>query len=116
MTGDLGAYRDFVDVRDVAEAVALAATAPGPLPPVVNVGSGQATLVRDLAVELAGLCSFGGRITESGAGSERSAGVSWVRADIALAAAALGWQPLRTLHDALAALCHATVPAAGAPA
>jgi hypothetical protein len=42
--------------------------------------------------------------------------VSWVRADIALAAAALGWQPLRTLHDALAALCHATVPAAGAPA
>jgi nucleoside-diphosphate-sugar epimerase len=114
--GDLGAYRDFVDVRDVAEAVALAATAPRPLPPVLNIGSGHATLVRDLAAELAGLCGFGGRIVESGAPSERSAGVSWVRADVSLAAAALGWQPIRTLHDALAALSHAAAPAAGAPA
>lgn len=115
-TGDLGAYRDFVDVRDVAEAVALAATAPGPLPAVVNVGSGRATVVRDLAVELAGLCGFAGRVVESGAGSDRSAAVSWVRADISLAASALGWQPARTLHDALAALCQAAAPAAGAPA
>ncbi|SHL39464.1 NAD-dependent epimerase/dehydratase family protein [Actinacidiphila paucisporea] len=115
-TGDLGAYRDFVDVKDVAEAVARAATAAGPLPPVLNVGSGQATAVRDLAAELAGLCGFTGRIEESGAGSERSAAVSWVRADISLAAAALGWRPIRTLHDALAALCRAPASPAGAPA
>ncbi|CAG6399514.1 NAD(P)-dependent oxidoreductase [Streptomyces cocklensis] len=116
MTGDLGAYRDFVDVNDVAEAVALAATAPGTLPPVLNVGSGRATLVRDLAAELAGLCGFAGRIEESGTGSERSAAVSWVRADVSLAGAALGWQPVRTLHDALAALCPATAPTAATPA
>lgn len=115
-TGGLGAYRDFVDVRDVAEAVALAASAAGPLPPVVNIGSGRATLVRDLATELAALCGFTGTVEESGAGSERSAAVSWVRADVALAASALGWTPMRTLHDALAALSHSPVPAAGAPA
>ncbi|MFG1806868.1 NAD-dependent epimerase/dehydratase family protein [Streptomyces sp. NPDC049040] len=115
-TGDLGAYRDFVDVTDVAEAVALAATAAGPLPPVLNVGSGAATLVRDLAAELAGLCGFTGRIEESGAGSERSAEVSWMRADISLTAATLGWQPVRSLHDALAALSDATAPATGGPA
>lgn len=115
-TGDLGAYRDFVDVTDVAQAVALAVTATGPLPPVLNVGSGRATLVRDLAAELAGLCGFSGRIEESGAGSERSAAVSWVRADLALVAASLGWQPVRTLHDSLAALWQATAPAAGSPA
>ncbi|WUH94810.1 NAD(P)-dependent oxidoreductase [Streptomyces sp. NBC_00433] len=114
--GDLGAYRDFVDVTDVAEAVARAATATGPLPPVLNVGSGQATAVRDLAAELARMCGYTGGIEESGAGSERSASVSWVRADISLAAAALGWQPIRTLHDALAALCRAPAPTAGAPA
>jgi nucleoside-diphosphate-sugar epimerase len=113
-TGDLGAYRDFVDVKDVAEAVALAVAAPGPLPAVLNIGSGRATLVRDLAVELAGLCGFTGRIEESGTGSGRSAAVSWVRADVSLAAAALGWQPIRTLHDALAALCRG--PAAAGPA
>jgi nucleoside-diphosphate-sugar epimerase len=115
-TGDLGAYRDFVDVADVAEAVALAATAPGPLPPVLNVGSGTATLVRDLADRLAARAGFTGRIVESGAGSERSAAVSWVRADISLAASSLGWRPARTLDEALTSLCAAPVPAAGAPA
>lgn len=116
MTGDLGAFRDFVDVADVAEAVALAATTAGSLPPVLNVGSGRTTRVRELAAELAALCGFTGRIEESGAGSERSAAVSWARADISLAVASLGWQPVRPLHDALAALADATVPAAGARA
>ena len=51
--GDLSAYRDFVDVRDVAQAVGLAVTAPGPLPPVLNIGSGTATPVRELAEGLA---------------------------------------------------------------
>ncbi|HEY5837254.1 NAD-dependent epimerase/dehydratase family protein [Streptomyces sp.] len=103
-TGSLAAHRDFVHVRDVAEAVALAVTTPGPLPPVVNIGSGRATQVRTLARELAELSGFGGRIEESGGGSERSAEVSWHQADIALAASALGWRPARTLRDALTAL------------
>ncbi|MFI0896300.1 NAD-dependent epimerase/dehydratase family protein [Streptomyces sp. NPDC020983] len=114
-TGDLGAYRDFVDVADVAEAVALAATVPGPLPPVLNIGSGVATQVRDMVAELAARCGFTGRVDETGTGSERSAAVSWVQADISLAATALGWRPARTLHDSLAALCRAAAPAGARP-
>jgi nucleoside-diphosphate-sugar epimerase len=113
-TGDLGAYRDFVDVADVADAVALAVAAPGPLPPVLNIGSGEPTLVRDLAGRLAGIAGFTGRIEESGTGSERSAAVSWTAADISLAASALGWRPTRTLDDALRSLYEATAPTAGA--
>jgi nucleoside-diphosphate-sugar epimerase len=106
-TGSLAAYRDFVDADDVAEAVALAVAAPGTPPPVVNIGSGQATRVRTLAAELAAVSGFGGRVEESGRGSERSAEVSWHQADIALAAFALGWQPTRTLRDSLTALWEA---------
>ncbi|MFF8934451.1 NAD-dependent epimerase/dehydratase family protein [Streptomyces paradoxus] len=102
--GDLSAHRDFVDVRDVARAAALAATAPGPLPPVLNIGGGGAVPVRDLVRGLAGLAGFRGRIEETTAGSVRSAPVSWQCSDIAAAERALGWRPAHTLDDALAAL------------
>ncbi|MFJ7296191.1 NAD-dependent epimerase/dehydratase family protein [Streptomyces collinus] len=102
--GDLSAHRDFVDVRDVARAAVLAATAPGPLPPVLNIGGGQAVAVRDLVRGLADLAGFRGRIEEGAAGSARSAQVSWQCSDIAAAGRALGWRPAHTLGDALAAL------------
>ncbi|MER5793975.1 NAD(P)-dependent oxidoreductase [Streptomyces sp. NPDC001980] len=102
--GDLSAYRDFVDVRDVARAVVLAATARGPLPPVLNVGGGRAVPVRELVHALAGRAGFCGRIEESTTGSVRSARVSWQCSDIAAAERTLGWRPAHTLDDALAAL------------
>ncbi|MFD5476383.1 NAD-dependent epimerase/dehydratase family protein [Streptomyces hawaiiensis] len=105
--GDLSAHRDFVDVRDVARAAVLAATAPGPLPPVLNIGAGRAVPVRDLARGLADLAGFRGRIEESTAGtagSARSAQVSWQCSDITAAERALDWRPAHTLHDALTAL------------
>ncbi|MFJ4539801.1 NAD-dependent epimerase/dehydratase family protein [Streptomyces tibetensis] len=105
--GDLSAYRDFVDVRDVARAAVLAATAPGPLPPVLNIGGGGAVPVRDLVGGLAALAGFRGRIEESSAGapgSARSAQVSWQCSDITAAEQALGWRPAHSLGDALAAL------------
>ncbi|MDH6622708.1 nucleoside-diphosphate-sugar epimerase [Streptomyces sp. LBL] len=102
--GDLSAHRDFVDVRDVARAVVLAVTAPGPLPPVLNIGGGRAVPVRDLVRGLAGRAGFRGRIEENTAGSARSAEVSWQCSDIAAAEEALGWRPVHTLDDALAAL------------
>ncbi|WP_405578902.1 NAD-dependent epimerase/dehydratase family protein [Streptomyces sp. NBC_01190] len=110
-TGGLTAYRDFVHVTDVAEAVALAATTPGPLPPVVNVGSGRATRARTLAEALAVVAGFSGRIEESGAPAARSAALDWQRADISLAARTLGWRPARTLHEALIALWRAAAAA-----
>ncbi|MFG3024425.1 NAD-dependent epimerase/dehydratase family protein [Streptomyces sp. NPDC048254] len=102
--GDLSAYRDFVDVRDVARAVLLAATAAGPPPPVLNVGGGRAVPVRELVHALAARAGFRGRIEESSGGSVRSARVSWQCSDISAAERALGWRPAHTLQDALAAL------------
>jgi nucleoside-diphosphate-sugar epimerase len=105
--GDLSAHRDFVDVRDVARAVQFAVTAPGPLPTVLNIGSGRAVPVRELVRGLADKAGFRGRIEENAAGSTRSAEVSWQCSDITAAEEALGWRPVRTLDDALAALWEA---------
>ncbi|GGX96723.1 NAD-dependent epimerase/dehydratase family protein [Streptomyces minutiscleroticus] len=111
--GDLSAHRDFVDVRDLARAAQLAVTAPGPLPPVLNVGGGTAVPVRDLVRGLAEKAGFRGRIEEDAGGSARSAQVSWQCSDITAADRALGWRPAHTLDDALTALWTAT---AGRPA
>lgn len=111
--GDLSAHRDFVDVRDVAGAVRLAATVPGPLPPVLNIGGGEAVPVRALVRTLADVADFRGRIVEEGGGgSARSARVSWQCSDVAAAREALGWRPVHSLEASLAALW----AAGGAPA
>ncbi|MEV7289875.1 NAD(P)-dependent oxidoreductase [Streptomyces sp. NPDC093252] len=102
--GDLSAYRDFVDARDVARAAVLAARAPGPLPAVLNIGGGRATPVRDLVRALARIAGFRGRIEENGGGSARSGEVSWQCSDITAAGSALGWRPSYTLDDSLGAL------------
>ncbi|MFF1284639.1 NAD-dependent epimerase/dehydratase family protein [Streptomyces sp. NPDC058299] len=102
--GDLSAHRDFVDVRDVARAAERAVTTTGPLPAVLNIGSGTAVPVRQLVHGLARQAGFGGRVEESTAGSARSAQVSWQCSDISAAARALGWRPEHSLDDALAAL------------
>ncbi|MFI1443550.1 NAD-dependent epimerase/dehydratase family protein [Streptomyces fructofermentans] len=102
--GDLSAYRDFVDVRDVARAAVRAATAPGPLPRVLNIGGGRAVPVRDLVGGLARIAGFRGRVEEGGAGSGRSGGVSWQCSDITAAGEALDWRPAHGLDDSLAAL------------
>ncbi|WP_159672830.1 NAD-dependent epimerase/dehydratase family protein [Streptomyces mexicanus] len=102
--GDLSAYRDFVDVRDVARAVGLAVTAAGPLPPVLNIGGGEAVEVRELVRRLADTAGFTGRIEEDGGGSDRSAEVSWQCSDITAADAALDWRPKHPLDESLAAL------------
>ncbi|MGW2278693.1 NAD-dependent epimerase/dehydratase family protein [Streptomyces sp. NPDC001770] len=108
--GDLSAYRDFVDARDVARAAALAVTAEGPLPPVLNIGGGQAVPVRSLVHRLAEVAAFQGRIEENSGGSARSAAVSWQCSDITLADSALDWRPRHSLGASLAELWAATAP------
>ncbi|GBP99405.1 NarL family transcriptional regulator [Streptomyces spongiicola] len=108
--GDLSAHRDFVDVRDLARAVAAATTA-GPLPRILNIGGGRAVPIRELVRGLVAVAGFRGRIEEAGAGSSRSAGVAWQCSDISAARNALGWEPRFTLADSLAALWAST----GAP-
>ncbi len=106
--GSLAAHRDFVDVRDVAGAIVAAALAPGRLPPVVNIGSGRATPLREVADGLAGLAGGDQRISESAPGSARSADVPWQCADATLARATLGWTARTDLATSLRDLWNAT--------
>ncbi|WP_415948498.1 NAD-dependent epimerase/dehydratase family protein [Streptomyces sp. KLOTTS4A1] len=99
--GDLSAYRDFVDARDVADAVACAVRLPGPLPAVLNIGSGTATPVRELADRYVEVAGHRRPLEETGAGSARSGAVSWSCADIGAARTALDWEPRRTLAESV---------------
>ncbi|WP_256107006.1 NAD(P)-dependent oxidoreductase [Streptomyces sp. ODS05-4] len=113
--GDLSPYRDFVDVRDLARAAALAATRPGPLPAVLNISAGRAVEVRELVQGLVRASGFAGRVEETAGGSARSAAVGWQCSDVSAARAALGWAPRHTLADSVAALW-ASVAGAPVPA
>ncbi|MGY0061559.1 NAD-dependent epimerase/dehydratase family protein [Streptomyces sp. LZ34] len=125
----LDARRDFVDIRDVGQAVLAAATAPraaradATLGAVVNIGSGRATAVRELVdrmIELSGLGvpvveepgsrpeSPGSRGGLGGPGSPRAArSADWQLLDISAARRLLGWRPRyradRSLRDQLTA-------------
>jgi nucleoside-diphosphate-sugar epimerase len=102
--GDLSAYRDFVDVRDVGEAVRAAVFAPTPAPRIVNVGSGRAVPARLVVELLCNVAGFAGRIVEQGSGPARSAAVGWMLADIDRARADLGWAPHHDLITSVDAI------------
>lgn len=104
VVGGLELYRDFVDVRDAAAAVVAATLAEGPLPPVVNVGSGRATAVHDLVATLVEIARPGTRVVP---GALRSPAAPWQCADITRAAESLGWRPRTTLRGSLEALWEA---------
>lgn len=94
--------RDFVDVRDVAEAV-VAAIAPGagPTPGLLNVSSGSAhgvdDMVRDM-IAVSGLPAHQVRFRTQGLDSV-GGNVTWAAHD--LARATLGWSPSFSLHESL---------------
>ena len=96
--GSLDVWRDFVDVRDVAEAVVAVALAEAKPPAVLNVGTGRATLARDVAGQLFELSGQPARIVEDGGGP----GVSWQQADVELIGKQLGWSPKVSLEQSLA--------------
>ncbi|MFI7383928.1 NAD-dependent epimerase/dehydratase family protein [Streptomyces sp. NPDC049813] len=104
--GGLAAHRDYVDVRDVATAVALALTAPQPLPPLLNIGSGRAVAVRELAHGLVRASGYRGRV-EAAPGADRAPAVPWQCARITAARQVLDWRPTHTLHASLSALWRA---------
>jgi nucleoside-diphosphate-sugar epimerase len=109
--GPLDAYRDFVDVRDVALAVRAAIRASSLPQRVFNIGSGRAVITRDAIRHLAVVAGFAGEIREERnlPARGRSADVSWACADISAAAQALGWTPRHDLVDTLSALWNAAV-------
>ncbi|MFE1363862.1 NAD-dependent epimerase/dehydratase family protein [Streptomyces anulatus] len=95
-----GAMRDWIDVRDIAEAAVLAARRPVS-GHAFNIGSGVCVSMRELvghALAAAGLPDSG--VRES-TGQLRSLGADWIQADIGRARALLGWSPLVPLKQSL---------------
>ena len=99
--GPLSAYRDFVDVRDLAAVVPAVLRAPRLRHRVFNVGSGHAVGSREAVRLLAEAAGFGGDIREQGAGPQRSAAVDWIQADVRRAREELGWVPARDLTTSI---------------
>ena len=99
--GSLDAVRDFVDARDVADAVLAAAAAPVRPHPVLNIGSGQGTPVRALVKELLAISGYTGAVHEDALGLPRPQDVPWQQADISRAQEDLGWAPRRDLGTSL---------------
>lgn len=105
--GPLDGVRDFVDARDVADAV-LAAAAATTLPhPVLNVGSGNGVPARVLIKELTAASGYAGIVHEDAPGSARSAALSFQQADITRTRHDLGWTPRRDLAESVADLWEA---------
>ena len=100
--GNLSSFRDFIDVRDAADLIVLAAMMEGNQPPpLLNAGTGHAAMARDLVHTLVAISGWAGTIREAGQGSPASVGVDWQQADITLSTKALGWLPRRSLEESL---------------
>ena len=109
--GPLGAYRDFVDVRDLATAITAAALADQVKEPVLNVGSGQPVRCREAVSLMAEIAGFTGRVVEANPPPERSSSVDWSAADLSRIERSLGWTPRRGLRASVAATWHSSEPA-----
>jgi nucleoside-diphosphate-sugar epimerase len=105
--GPLGAYRDFVDVQDVAALVRAVVVAPELPSRIYNCGSGRAVTVREAVGLLAAQAGWAGTIHEAGTGPQRSAAVGWIRADIGRARRELDWQPAHDLSTSIKNIWHA---------
>nr|WP_042189844.1 NAD-dependent epimerase/dehydratase family protein [Kibdelosporangium sp. MJ126-NF4]CEL18921.1 UDP-glucose 4-epimerase [Kibdelosporangium sp. MJ126-NF4]CTQ95276.1 UDP-glucose 4-epimerase (EC 5.1.3.2) [Kibdelosporangium sp. MJ126-NF4] len=104
LLGPLGSYRDFVDVRDVAGAIAAVVHADDVPHRVLNVGSGRPVLIRDAVKLLAEVAGYTGEISEADPPVHRSGAVTWIAADISRITAALGWRPRHDLRSSIRAL------------
>ncbi|MEV8504783.1 NAD(P)-dependent oxidoreductase [Actinoplanes sp. NPDC051475] len=98
----LTAQRDFVDIRDLADAVVAAAAAPveAVRGEVLNIGSGRALPVRHLVDRLVALSGLPVRITDRPGGTARR-DVDLLLLDTAKAHKLLGWEPRRDLDASL---------------
>ncbi|MCZ9353793.1 NAD(P)-dependent oxidoreductase [Streptomyces mutabilis] len=98
--GVTDARRDFVDVRDVAEAV-LRAAGPGATGRAVNIGSGRAVAIRELVRLFVTAAGSDPGILREERRHNTSLGGTWTCADIRLAGELLGWRPRTDLAASL---------------
>lgn len=95
--GHLGSQRDFAGLSDCVRAIYAAVTAPGPLPPVINIGSGVASPARDLVRELIEVSGVPAELNE--APRQGPPEETWHQLRIDLAREALGWSPSLGLRE-----------------
>jgi dTDP-L-rhamnose 4-epimerase len=95
--------RDFVSVRDIAQACRLALEVPAAAGQVFNVGSGQPYSVRDIAARLARVLNKEDIAPEVTC-KYRVGDIRHCYADISLARQVLGYEPQVSLEDGLAEL------------
>jgi NDP-hexose 4-ketoreductase len=106
--GSLDTVRDFIDVRDVADAVIAAVTAPTLAHGVLNIGAGRGVAVRAMVRQLLSIAGFTGEIHEDSAGPARASDIPWQEASIKCAIEDLGWTPRRDLTTSLTDLWKAS--------
>jgi nucleoside-diphosphate-sugar epimerase len=109
--GPLGAYRDLVDVRDVASAITAAALADQVKNRVLNVGTGRPVRCREAVALMAEMAGFTGRVVETDPPSGRSSSVDWSAADTSRIERSLGWTPHYDLRASVAAAWSSSEPA-----
>lgn len=109
-------YRDYVDARDVAQAVLASATATGlgPGPTVLNIGSSTARSAEEVVRQLAAISAVDHRIrlVPPPDGPSRTAGASWQRAATNRAERLLGWSATTPLADTLRHIWASACPVA----
>ena len=96
--GDGEQRRDFTYVGNVVEANLLAADSPGVSGAVLNIATGRATTVNELAETIASIL---GRSLERDDQPERTGDVRDSWADVTLARELLGWEPRIGLEEGL---------------
>ncbi|MFB6620292.1 NAD-dependent epimerase/dehydratase family protein [Streptomyces sp. NPDC085524] len=106
----LTAQREFLHLRDGVDAIVAALAPAGPCPPVLNLGLGRATSARELVELLIEESGVPTRVTEVPAPAGTGPETEWHQLDISATRRALGWQPVRSLRDAVAELWAAACP------
>ncbi|RDL08449.1 nucleoside-diphosphate-sugar epimerase [Streptomyces sp. HB202] len=96
------AHRDYVDVRDVADAVVAAATSSA-RGQIVGIGRGEAVPVRSLVTELIRVSGVPARVVEREAPTTAPGTDDWIQVDTGPARGLLGWRAGRSLESALRA-------------
>ncbi|WP_217549254.1 NAD(P)-dependent oxidoreductase [Streptomyces sp. GbtcB6] len=101
------AERDFVDVRDLADAVVRVAESPL-TGRAVNIGRGEALGMRRILALLVAEAGRGPDVLELTGGAVSSHGGDWTQADVRLAERLLGWVPKTSVRQSLRDMWEAT--------
>lgn len=101
-TADGTCVRDYVDVRDIAQAHLVAANATSAIPAIINVGTGRGASVREIVkLVLDAINKSDAQVAEA---SRRAGDPAFLCADVSLAATELGFKSKYSLEESIRSL------------